>query len=90
MLEFLQGRASLKPWTWVSLAHTGHAWSTPLEDFVRSYFAAVLAHPQNKGLWMDVDTKVPVSARELDQHPTLAAWLPDENVACAWKALHQP
>jgi len=37
-----------------------------------------------------VDTKTPVNPSDLQKHPTLAAWLPDENVAQAWKDLHQP
>lgn len=90
VLQFLKGRSMAKPWTWVSLAHTGHAWSPLLEDFVRAYFASVLINPQDKGLWLDVDTKTPVSSDDLQEHPTLAAWLPDENVAQAWKNLHQP
>ena len=89
-LQFLKGRSLSKPWTWVSLAHTRHAWSPVLEDFVRAYFASVLINPQGKGLWLDVDTKTPVSPDDLQQHPTLAAWLPDESVAQTWKNLHQP
>jgi hypothetical protein len=90
VLQFLKGRSMAKPWTWVSIAHTGHAVSPLLEDFARAYFASVLANPQDKGLWLDVDTKTPVSPSDLKEHPTLAAWLPDESVAEDWKHLHQP
>ena len=90
VLQFLKGRSMSKPWTWVSLAHTGHAWSSSLDDFARTYFASVLNHPKDRGLWLDVDTKLPVSPNDLQRHPTLAAWLPDESVAQAWKDLHQP
>ena len=90
MLQFLKGRSMAKPWTWVSLAHMGHAWCPSLEDFVRSYFASVLTNPENKGIWLDVDTKTTVSPDELQDHPTLAAWLPNESVAQAWKEVHQP
>ena len=90
VLQFLKGRSIAKPWTWVSLAHTGHIWSPLLENFVRAYFASVLINPKDKGLWLDVDSKTPVSAGDLQEHPTLAAWLPDESVAQAWKEVHQP
>ncbi len=90
MCQFLEGRSLAKPWTWVSLPHTGHVPSSALEGFARAYFASVLLHPAGGGLWLDVDTKSPVSARDLREHPTLAAWLPDESVAEAWKNLHQP
>jgi hypothetical protein len=90
VLQFLKGRSMEKPWTWISLAHTGHVLSPALEDFVRSYFASILAHPTAKGVWMDVDTKSPVERRVEQQNPTLAAWLPDADVAGAWRAIHQP
>jgi hypothetical protein len=90
VLQFLKGRAMSKPWTWVSVAHTGHVWSPPLDDFVRAYFASVLVKPQPKGMWLDVDTKTEISADDLQEHPTLAAWLPDESVANVWKGVHQP
>jgi hypothetical protein len=88
--EFLQGRSMSKPWTWVSLAHTGHTRSPSLEAFVRAYFASVLLNPTTNGLWLDVDTKSPAAASDLRDHPTLAAWLPDGGVAEIWKNLHQP
>jgi predicted esterase len=90
VLQFLKGRGMDKPWTWVSLAHMGHSRSAALEAFVRSYFAAVLCHPGASGLWLDVDTKNPLSPAELQARPTLAAWLPDKDVAQLWKKLHQP
>jgi len=90
MLQFLKGRSMGEPWTWVSLAHTGHQWSPLLEDFIRAYFTSVLTNPLNKGLWLDVDTKKPLEPDDLKEHPTLAAWLPDENAARAWEEVHQP
>ncbi len=88
--QFLRGRSMSKPWTWISLAHTGHSRSPCLEAFARAYFASVLINPGRDGLWLDVDTKMPVEATELREHPTLAAWLPDASVAQAWENLHQP
>jgi hypothetical protein len=89
-LQFLKGRSQAKPWTWISLQHQGHAWSGALDDFVRVYFDSILANPDEKGLWLDVDSKTPVSPTDLQEHPTLAAWLPDETTANAWKQIHQP
>lgn len=88
--QFLQGRSMSKPWTWLSIAHMGHSRSSSLEAFARLYFSSVLLNPRQKGLWFDVDTKMPVDSADLQEHPTLAAWLPDEAVAQAWKNLHQP
>jgi hypothetical protein len=88
--QFLQGRRISKPWTWLSIAHTGHRRSPALEAFVRAYFASVLLDPGRKGLWLDVDAKTPMASTDLQKHPTLATWLPDEAVAQAWRELHQP
>jgi hypothetical protein len=90
LAQFNKGRSQGRHWTWVSLAHTGHAWSTPLDGLVRAYFSALLADSSGKGMWLDVDSKTPVEAKDVQEHPTLAAWLPDETVAAAWKNLHQP
>jgi hypothetical protein len=90
VLQFLKGRALGKPWTWISLAHTGHVASPQLDELVRTYFKSVLDHPQEKGLWLDVDTKTEVSTGEIQEEPTLSCWLPDADTARAWKALHQP
>jgi hypothetical protein len=90
VLQFLKGRALGKPWTWISLAHTGHVLSPPLDELVRTYFKSVLDHPKDKGLWLDVDTKVEVSTTVLQEQPSLACWLPNADTAQAWKTLHQP
>jgi poly(3-hydroxybutyrate) depolymerase len=89
-LQFLKGRSMGKPWTWVSLADTGHVRSVPLETFARAYFASILLHPSGAGIWLDVDTKAPLVAEQVQEHPTLASWLPDEKVAEVWKNIHQP
>ena len=88
--QFLKGRSMARPWTWVSIAHTGHERSPALEAFARAYFTSILLNPARSGLWLDVDTETPTAPAELEEHPTLAAWLPDENVAQIWKDLHQP
>ncbi len=88
--QFLRGRSLAEPWTWVSLAQWGHTPSASLEAFARTYFAAVLRNPTRKGLWLDVDNKMPITAADFERYPTLAAWLPDDDTAKAWKDLHQP
>jgi hypothetical protein len=90
VFQFLKGRSMDRSWTWVSLARTGHCRSVALESFARAYFAALLLKPGASGLWLDVDTKNPPAPEELREHPTLAAWLPDKNVAELWESLHQP
>jgi hypothetical protein len=87
---FLQGRALGKPWTWVSLAKTGHQSSPALDEFVRSYFAAILRHETATAQWLDVDLKTPISRQEIETHPTLACWLPNRRTAQNWIQLHQP
>lgn len=94
---FLQGRALGKPWTWVSLARTGHARSATLDTFVRSYFPACLrgAPPGNPSAsreerWCDVETKEPILRAAVSAQPTLASWLPTEDVARRWRVLHHP
>jgi hypothetical protein len=94
---FLQGRAYGKPWTWVSLAKTGHVASRDLDEFVREYFAALLACglPGKEPLpldacWYDNDSRERTTPQQVNQHPTLTSWLPSESVARKWRALHQP
>ena len=103
---FAKGRAAGLPWTWVSLGRTGHAWSQPLDDFVRVYFAALLRQPNGfaadangidavgkqtgAGGWWDVDTKAELSGEQALQQPTLTSWLPARSLGVAWSNLHHP
>ncbi len=103
---FAKGRAAGLPWTWVSLAHMGHAWSEPLNQFVRAYFAAILRRTNtlsgfrredaeskrnvSAGTWRDVDTKAEISPRQVLDQPVLASWLPEPSLASLWCAVHSP
>lgn len=87
---FLQGRSVGKQWTWVSIARMGHQWSSALDEFVKTYFAAVLQHCKTGGEWRDVDLKTPISRADIETHPTLACWLPDSETVRAWTKIHQP
>jgi len=87
---FLQGRALGKHWTWVSLAKTDHQSSPALDEFVRGYFAAILRHETATAQWLDVDLKTPITRKEIEAHPTLACWLPNQSTVQSWIKLHQP
>jgi len=88
---FLKGRAAGKPWTWVSLPKTGHSPSDKLDEFVRSYFTAILKSSLSpKGLWKDCGTKVRLTPVQVKQYPTLAVWLPTEDIGTKWEAIHHP
>lgn len=103
---FAKGRASNLPWAWISLGHTGHVWSKPLDGFVRAYFAALLptvGGPNDRmgkadrergdgggGSWRDVDTKQELSRDQALDQPTLASWLPDRSLGSLWSSLHCP
>lgn len=87
---FSQGRALGKPWSWISLAKTGHEQSLPLNEFARAYFSAILQGHASAPEWWDVDLKKRLSPEEAKANPTLACWLPSRQVAGSWLTLHQP
>jgi pimeloyl-ACP methyl ester carboxylesterase len=89
---FKQGRAVGKPWVWISLPRTDHENSPLLDDFVRKYFSACLNGGSNlsRGVWVDVDTKLIVSEQEAQNHPSLSAWLPTQQLYDDWKTIHEP
>jgi hypothetical protein len=97
---FAKGRAAGLPWTWVSIGQTGHAWSEPLDCFVRVYFKVFLDHLHGSdnihqaigstNTWYDVDTKEEISAATASAQPVLASWLPDKSLSSLWSSLHCP
>lgn len=90
MFQFLKGRSMEMPWTWVSLHNQGHSLSKPLDDFLRAYFKVLLDNRSGPGMWLDVDTKIPLTNAAVAARPTLATWLPDDTSASIWRDLHQP
>jgi hypothetical protein len=68
LIYFKQGRAAGKPWTWVSVPKIGHARSSELEAFVRSYFTASLAL---------ADRPLSVSDRDARAHTAIASGGPE-------------
>lgn len=88
---FYKGRVLGKPWTWVSIADTGHHRKGKFEAFVRDYFSQLikLVPEEEQSIFVDVDTE------ELEQVGAsfeiqlgLVSWLPDENLLPQWQSLH--
>jgi len=89
MIYFKQGRAAGNRWLWVSLPKTGHSGSPELDDFVRSYFTAILSAEAAKPAWIDVDREELIPPGE-NVHPALSGWLPAENLFDQWSKIHEP
>jgi len=87
---FYEGRSLGKPWVWVSIEDTGHVRNGPFEEFVRDFFAAVLADGTSEGLAVDVLTEQPVDSNPAIPEPGLAAILPQADLAEPWRAIHAP
>lgn len=91
MLSYFKlGRAMGKPWLWISLAKTEHVVSPPLEQFVREYFAALLSPQNGEPCWVDVDRKQAASPSDVQQLPSLTAWLPQRRLITEWQRIHEP
>jgi len=90
LLYFKEGRALGKPWLWLSAPLTGHRIYQPAEDFVRDYFAAILAKTPPSGQWVDVDLKTIANRKVVTEQPSLTGWLPDANLLAEWQTVHQP
>jgi pimeloyl-ACP methyl ester carboxylesterase len=87
---FQQGRRKDARWTWVSIGNVGHMRHKRFEEFVRSYFASVLAGKFEHAQWLDAETKQPTTEDERLLNPALSAWLPTPEVADLWLKLHHP
>jgi hypothetical protein len=93
MLSYFKlGRSMGKRWLWVSLPKTEHEVSPPLEDFVREYFAAVLAAPARTpdDCWLDVDRKETVPLAQAEEIPSITGWLPRRQLLPSWQRIHEP
>lgn len=89
LIYFKQGRASGKPWIWVSLPKTGHSSSAVLDDFVRNYFSTILAQKGASPLWVDIDREEELSS-PLAVHPALTGWLPSKKLFEEWRETNAP
>ena len=92
LMYFKQGRASEKPWLWISVPENGHSISAPVEDFVRHYFAALLRTngQTTSGQWVDIDFKTNAGPETIRSQPSVTGWLPDAKLLSEWKEVHQP
>ncbi|WP_309398581.1 hypothetical protein [Cerasicoccus maritimus] len=91
---FYEGRQLKRPWTWISLAGTGHARHRAFEQFIRDYFAAALdsSNLNDSGkqtiIFIDVDTEELFVNEQDTIQPAMLAVLPDGRLAEKWKAVH--
>ena len=91
LVYFKQGRAAGRPWLWVSLPRTGHVGSPRLDALVRDYFSTLLkVNFTSDGIWVDVYSKIVITANEAQAVPALSAWLPGEHLLKPWSDLHEP
>ena len=87
---FQQGRRKEARWTWVSLGRVGHLRHRGFEEFIRSYFAAVLAGDFKEAVWLDAETKQATTEDDRLLNPALSVWLPTPAIAALWLKLHHP
>lgn len=86
---FYKGRQLGKPWTWVSIANTGHHRKGAFESFVRSYFSTILeSKVPVSGIFADVDTEDLQSNASFTRQQELQSWLPSHNLLSEWQSLH--
>lgn len=93
IVYFKQGRAAGKPWLWISVKETGHAWSASLNAFIREYFEAILLNKgkldtAKEGVWIDVDREQTVNPAS--EPASVTGWLPSPRLLDTWRKLHQP
>lgn len=93
LVYFKQGRAAGNHWLWAEIPGCDHAETVQLKDLTTSYFSAVLsalpkgrqtAHP---GIWVDIDTKRPVTREFAIEYPALTGYLPEKQLWPAWERL---
>lgn len=87
---FQQGRRKDARWTWVSIGNVGHMRHKRFEEFIRSYFAAVLDGKFDHAQWLDAETKLPTTEDDRLLNPALSVWLPTSEIADSWLKLHHP
>lgn len=84
---FYMGREQGRPWTWVSLAETGHHRKGSFERFIRSYFASIIKSSNPEGAtFADIDTEEITTISEVQ--PELLTWLPSKELLEDWKSIH--
>jgi len=85
---FQTGRSLEKRWAWLTLASPENERRKLAEDFVRTYFDALLqADPLTAGCWMDLNEHTQMSPAYVLGFPKDALWLPSVQAAEMWKNL---
>jgi len=89
---FKQGRALSRPWLWIAVAENKHSPNKDVEMFVRDYFGAILEIRKKTlstrpGMWVDIDKLSEADEEAVRQYPTIAAWLPTDNLFDRWRLL---
>ena len=87
---FQQGRRKDARWTWVSIGNVGHMRHKRFEEFIRSYFAALLDGKFDHAQWLDAESKQPTTEDDRLLNPSLSVWLPTPQIAELWLKLHHP
>lgn len=87
---FFVGREQGRPWTWVSLAETGHHRKGAFERFVRAYFASILGGDGRiEHVFADIDTEeLDFMVSDEGAQPELLSWLPSKEIFTKWKEIH--
>lgn len=85
---FQNGRKGGRPWLWLSLEGQDHSPSPALDEFVRSYFSALLKYDQQEPITVDNLTSKPVKGRQWND--VESSVLPSAALLPAWQALHHP
>lgn len=89
LTHFKKGRAAGGNLVWISIPECAHECPERLNQFVRTYFEAVLQGAISPE-WIDIDTEKTLTATEAGKKPSLSAWLPSRQLATTWKNIHQP
>jgi hypothetical protein len=92
-LQYFQGSRKLgKPVIWLSLEKLHHARSPALDDYTGSLFTLYMPGSKklDAPLWRDIDTKKPLTPREVESDPIFASWFPNKILANRWHILHYP
>lgn len=87
---FKEGRAIGRRWLWLEIPNNGHSPQAEAEEFVREYFAEIIATEKlpslhNNSGWLDIDTGEMVTEKDAQRTPSVTAWLPNISLLKKWK-----
>jgi hypothetical protein len=84
---FEAGRDRDLKWAWLTVVGSPNDRISRFEDFVRRYFAAILAHGPRDAWWVKIDTLDASKFENISTSLKSIAWLPDESLLSAWKTM---